>query len=117
MTPTPAGQEWTPALRFANKVVRLEAEVEGLRTQLAAEDALGAQVAAVKAALDEMERDGGSECGGREWSLENPESRRHYPDEGWSFCDGCSAAQSADNEQRAVISRVRAALESESGLG
>lgn len=35
----------------------------------------------------------------------------HYPDEGWQHCDGCSAAESADNERAALARRLRALLE------
>lgn len=31
----------------------------------------------------------------------------HYPDEGWSYCDGCSSAQTADLVIHAIAEKVR----------
>lgn len=67
-------------------------------------------------ALEEIARDteneGPSYCGG--WLFADERSEwymPHYPDEGWSHCDGCAAAESVDNFTTRYVTHLRARAE------
>jgi hypothetical protein len=46
----------------------------------------------------QIAKDGFSQCGGY-----GEGDHPHYPDPGWSFCDGCAAAASSDSERAWVL--------------
>lgn len=84
--------------------------------------ALQAKLDRVRELCDEMVKPS-AECGEHEMERSEPELvadlkargiwRPHYPDEGWSFCDGCTAAESADMEAAYVAEKFRAVLDGE----
>ena len=59
----------------------------------------------------------GAECGeyemtrDPEWAAEMAAKgvpmQPHYPDKGWSYCEGCSSAQSSDDTVRAIVAAIR----------
>lgn len=67
--------------------------------------------AGIQALADEREANG-SECGSYETYKEEPEAYAfpHYPAEGWGWCDGCAAAESADHAVKAFADALRGLL-------